>query len=867
MLFPYFRRSLTIIGGDSKPTIDQNASGNDQKREEEKVVSPKENGSLLLLGDDDDGNDSDNSSVVSESASSSGGRKRSGSSRLQSAAGKGHYGARQRTVSSPHGSKLPSLSSSSSLVGDTTSSSSSSDVHPPQTGSRSGLKQPSSGGRTTPGFTGSGGRTTPSSSSSGDGAGRSGIARPASRFTKPGTIHEKAGANATAKGEESGVTAGGLSASETPNKELHNGESSEQPSKLRLVRKGSDGASKRFKIEAGTSSLPRHLPKGITNAAGSSPATSRLSPLSTSRKHESVAPGSEDVVTSSSSSTGTSNATETNASERLHATESSGDGKRLEGPKRMLKRPGDTGSGSLGSGGGGVHHHTPHHVGLGSPAPATSAAPTTSTERTHPVQKSGGDLLPSRLARVSGGTSSGSGLKPPGAGDRKLQPPQLVTKSRSKATRDYSSSSTSSLDSNGSGGDIVAAKSALVDGGKAGEAITAKKQSGVPTSLNLPPSQRNGETEKADEPPPSKESRTAGSTAPKGRPDCSRRSSPEGMSREEIASSPKAETNDGVVKKTAVEQKNLKNEKELEKGKGTGMGGQVVVINGDLSPEQRRVAKTARDSNTHSISVTSPTEPPNSTTTTTGGKDSRSSSTQGKDRDRTTAPTVESSNKSFSQPETGQPYSDSMGQLSPETKRSAVSFEETETSSEQQPSGSDTPEQEVSPVAKSGSGRLSQGTKLHVHAKRARSLSPKNSRRIFPLTVVPVLEHETTSSQPATPSSPEGGRKMDFNHVSSGLARTRSSGDAMIPAQGLHKPLRSSLRNTKTSGGTSSSSSLDSGNSKSHHGQKVRVARAIAIRLLYGLLRQSWVEDELKSLYLKRNSSEHLLRVGLKHAV
>ena len=779
------RRSLTIIGGDSKPTIDQSSSGSDAKREEEKAVSPKENGSLLMLGDDDDGNDSDNSSVVSESSVSTGGRPRTSSSRLPSASARGHYGARQRTVSTPHGSKLSSASSSPSL-GD---GSSPSDAHP-QAGSRSGLKQPGSG-RTTPGFSGSG-RATP-----GPGDGKSGIARPASRLTKPGTIHEKAAA--TTKSEESAVTASG-----GPRTEMQNGESSEQPSKLRLVRKVSDGATKRIKIEAGgTSSLPRHLPKGVTSAAGASHPASRLSPLSSnSRRHESVAASksSEDAPTSTAASTLT---TEAHSSERPHHVTEGGDGKRvLEGPKRMLKRPGDSISGGPGS--TGVHAT---NIGFGSPAPPSSssspsanASTGTSTERT---QKSG-DLLPSRLTR---GTSLGSGLKPPGE-NRKIQPPQLISKPRSTAGRDYSSGSTSSLESNGSGGDSVTTKSSIGDGGKdrlrSAEGATVTNQGGVPASLNLP-SERDLETEK----PPSKKESQSGSAPGKGRPDCSRRSSPEGMSHEEIATSPKAESNDSI--KAAVEQKNLKNEKELEKGKG---GGGQVMINGDLSLEQKRVGKTARD--VHSSNVSSPSEIPNS-----AGKDSRSG--QGKER---TAPT-ESTSKSFSQPETGQPYSDSMSQLSPETKRSAVSFEETETTgSEQRPSGSDTSEQEELPaIKKTGSGRQSHPTKPHVllSAKRARSLSPNNTRRVFPLPVVPVLDHESSSSQPATPSSPGGRNKMDFHHTSSALARTRSGGDPASSAQSLGKPLRSSLRNSKSSGGTSSSSSLDSANSKNHHGQKVHM--------------------------------------------
>ena len=660
-------------------------------------------------------------------------------------------------MSSPHGSKLASPSSSSSLA-----DASSSSEGTQQTGSRSGLKQPS-GGRMTPGFSG---RATPS----GDGTGKSGIARPSSRLTKPGTIHEKTG---TTKGEDS-VVAGGSAV-----EGLHNGPS-EQVSKLRLMRKGSDGASKRIKIEAGTSSLPRHLPKGIIDTATPSQSTSRLSPLNSSRKHisESVAPtqgSSEDASTSN---------TEKSASERLHAAEN-GDGTRPEGPKRGLRRPGVASSGSLGLG-----VRTPN-ISSESPAPSTASATTaTANERTHPIQKSG-ELLPSRLTR------GGSGLKL--LSERKLPPPQQVLKPQSKAGRDYSSSSTSSLDSNSSG-DIATVQSSVVDAGKEKlhsedtKRAPTKKQAGVPAQLNLP-SERNGESEKSDE--PSKELQSS-SKSPKSHPNCSRRTSPEGMSHEEIVTSPKAETSDG--NKTVVEQKNLKNEKELEKGKGS--DGQVV-INGDLSPEQKRVAKTSRDA--HSATIASPSEAPAS-----DAKESVS------DQRKEKPPSTESTNKSFSQPETGQLYSDSMAQLSPETKRSAVSPGDREGNTEQQHGTSGTPElEEVSAVKPSSSHQ----SRTHAHAKRARSLSPNNSRRIFPLPLAAVLAHESTSSQPTTPASLGVSTKMDFSHTSA-LARTRSSDDQI---EGAHKPLRSSLRNSKRAVvATSSSSSLDNGHSKSHHSQKVR---------------------------------------------
>ena len=163
-----------------------------------------------------------------------------------------------------------------------------------------------------------------------------------------------------------------------------------------------------------------------------------------------------------------------------------------------------------------------------------------------------------------------------------------------------------------------------------------------------------------------------------------------------------------------------------------------------------------------------------------------------------------------SQPETGQaPYSDS-----PLTKRSSSpsqSSHDSHVTSDGKPTAASQSEAQNSPAHYNP--LRSPLAKDKEKAKRARSLSPKFSRRIFPPQPAggsPSVNVSHYDSNGATPFSPPYLASERFAH----LARTDSpesvKSDVVVAAySSSRKPLRSSLRTTKDK--DSSSSSLDSG--------------------------------------------------------
>ena len=168
-----------------------------------------------------------------------------------------------------------------------------------------------------------------------------------------------------------------------------------------------------------------------------------------------------------------------------------------------------------------------------------------------------------------------------------------------------------------------------------------------------------------------------------------------------------------------------------------------------------------------------------------------------------------------SQPETGQPpYSVSVSPLAKRSSSPSQSSHDSHMTSENKPVVGD----------QSGVTRASPApynplrsplAKDKEKAKRARSLSPKFSRRVFPPQQSPVgpsvnVSHFDTSGGP--PFSPPHLPRERFAHLD--LSRTESpesvkSDVAVAAYSSSRKPLRSSLRTTKDK--DSSSSSIDSG--------------------------------------------------------
>ena len=167
-----------------------------------------------------------------------------------------------------------------------------------------------------------------------------------------------------------------------------------------------------------------------------------------------------------------------------------------------------------------------------------------------------------------------------------------------------------------------------------------------------------------------------------------------------------------------------------------------------------------------------------------------------------------------SQPETGQPpYSIS---ASPLTKRSSSPSQlshDSHMTSDNKPVGTG----DQSGVSRSSPARYNAlrsplATKDKEKAKRARSLSPKFSRRIFPPPTGPSVNISQYDGSRSGPFSPPHSASERFAHLD--LSRTDSpesvkSDVAVAAYSSSRKPLRSSLRTTKEK--DSSSSSLDSG--------------------------------------------------------
>lgn len=593
------------------------------------------------------------------------------------------------------------------------------------------LKYPNSG-RATPTPSQSG-RSTPSGIPS-----RSGIARPPSRLTKAATVAETPvsqlrNANTSAAAEDDGR---------------------ERSSNMRLQRKNSDSAARKHRIELGTSSLPRNIPKGVV-AAGDGGGSS----MATGANDSEVIPPTKQ----NGSLHDTNNVEEETKPQTATTPQENGDKENAaavgETSKRILKRPGNFGFGATGV-------RTPNLPS--GPTSATSSGERNGELSSLSVEKSA-DLSPSQLLKAPGGKKFLSSERKGG--------PQLQKRAQHSVpkTREYSSSSNSSLDScTSSEVSVKPAQSSVLDESTVAvsppkvDPVVASKQNAT-TPLHLSVVKRKEESDIISPPAAfsertiTKETSDSGSTTSvesgthsnsrlpsKPHPRYGRRISPEGMSHEEIATSPKDKTSN-------VSEKNLRNEKELEPTRASEQGSKGMVISETLDSERSETSMTTKKE-VESSNVKSAEEAQGSKA---DGQKESADATSGE------SGSPASRSKAISQPETGQLYSDSM---SPQLKRSGERVEAIK-------SDRFTHSEEVHHAHLS---RIKELTRSPQHEKRARSLSPKSSSRIGPYSSVDRIH-------PRSPMSPER----------IGLGRTASNASTksdMTNTGPMQKPLRSSLR-------------------------------------------------------------------------
>ena len=527
-----------------------------------------------------------------------------------------------------------------------------------------------------------------------------------------------------------------------------NGEEAEaHESKLKLHRKNSGGAAKRHTvIESGTSSLPRKLPKGILSSGLAAVAPGNYS----DRKHNGVAesiPKPADEVSDM-------------APEIKSIPEPAGNNKvdqATEGspsPTRILKRPGQFAAPAPTKS---LWVRTPN-------LPSASSTPSTGTsdDRSNilaPLAEKSGNQTTSQLPKGPTGLKFPGERKIPAPGSKAQRMIPSLHGRMGLKPREHNSSS-DSLDSSASS-DIKPAESSSIDAKTVDnrrQTEANKERPQIPPPLKLSPNDkdvilsppddfRGRELGKLVESGSS--SSSVSHSGSKDLPRYGRRISPEGMSHEEFNASPKDKSISMKPDDKMVEN-NLKNEKEMAKE------GKPIS---DYSEE----------------------EVPNSITTEAHDDQESQKSSDSK---------IDGSKVTLSQPETGQLYSDSMTQLSQGSDVSSSNH--SDISPKRRNDGLTKSEEMRSPL------RFSRFEKMPAHTKRARSLSPKSSRRISPCKAT----GDDITLQYDSPSSPGTGKRLE---------RTASN-DINKSSSSSNKPLRSSLRNGGK-GRSGSSSSLDSSKS------------------------------------------------------
>ena len=602
------------------------------------------------------------------------------------------------------------------------------------------LRQPVSG-RSTP--LSQSGRSTPSLIPGM--SGRSGIARPSSRNAKTSQIVDKSA-------EQNGELA-----------EHEEGEDKliRKDSRLRLQRKGSDGPIRRHRvntigavgIESGTDSLPRNLPKGVLSS-GLVPPGSHRKPEATSepraKDFESAGDFSDHVQVKGDGVV---------VSERKGGSE--GSGKRAEEEKRGLKMP------------------TKFSAGVRTPnLPSGPQASLVGEERSEPPPLSS-SVPTSKLRKMS---------------ERKIPAPHAnmqrsttpVSGGTSLKHRDaLTGSSNSSLESCTSG-EIKLSNSANLDRNvqslekrenKTSLPKVAQRKGDVPSSLNLSSdgsrqSQHGGVVEGEILSPPIafKTLEKASEISPKEDVSrYSRRISPEGMSHGDDSSP--LEDNQSGDKTT---KNNLKNEQEIEREKKS------MVISEKLNSDSKAVTQEISNSGVKAASEVSSPAAKEAGNGTQGGSGS-------------VPPTQLPAASHASQPETGQPYSEGMAQLSPPVIQKHLPQFQPHAHTQVHHHSEDSEEERAtkSEVHHTRSSRVEEVTKSP--GKRARSLSPKSSHRINLYSPMNSLERK------------QRGMKLD---------RTASN-DITRPENRVSSPSRKSCLRNSNKSPSSSSSSLEGGRSAS----------------------------------------------------
>ena len=596
------------------------------------------------------------------------------------------------------------------------------------------LKQPTSG-RNTP--LSQSGRSTPSLMS-----GRSGIARPSSRNAKTSQVVDRSA-------EQNGEVA-----------EHEEGEEKliRKDSRLRLQRRGSDGPTRRHRvnaigtagIESGTDSLPRNLPKGVLSSGLVPPGSHRktgVTPEPRAKDVESAGDFTDRVQVKGDGIL---------VKERKSGSEEPGKG--AEEEKRGLKMPTKFSAGvrtpNLPSG--------PQASLVGEersePPPSSSGVPTSK------LRKMSERKIPSPHTSMQRSAISGSGGAP------------------SMKHRDTRTSSNSSLESCTSG-EIKLTNSANIDRNvqslekSANKSEAVQRKADVPSSLKLSSEgthqdQHGGMVEgKILSPPPAfKSLEKAAETSPKGDVSrYSRRISPEGMSHGDD-SSPVEENQSG----DKMAKNNLKNEQEIEREK------KPMVISKRLNSDSEPVTPKKTEISDSGVKAASEVSSPTANEAENGSHGG------------SVPPSQLPAASHASQPETGQPYSEGMAQLSPPVVQKRLPQLQPHAQTQVRHPSEDSEEEG--------------GTKPDVHhnrssrveitkspAKRARSLSPKSSHRINLHSPMNSLERKQL------------GMKLD---------RTASN-DITRHENRVSSPSRKSCLRNSNKSPSSSSSSLEGGRSAS----------------------------------------------------
>ena len=733
---PY--RGLVIGGGSSKPVL-ENGSGSEESKGRDRANSGSEDGespSKVPTAE---------SIMASHNLPSSKSPQDGQLSRSPSdvhSEGSQLHGRPTRSKSSPFlGSKLVAPSQrAKEKEGEAPSGST---ANEPEERPPSRLRIPSSG-RSTP--LSQTGRSTPSGI-----PGKSGIARPSSRLAKTSQVAEK-----SPTAEQNGELGGSGEAEEKIGR---------RDSRLRLQRKNSDGATKRHRVltagavslETGTSSLPRNLPKGIL--------TSGLMAPGSYRKHGAASESKTNDFEAAGDYTHNVNV----KGDSVLVNESKGTSEELdkgtEGGRRMLKAPAKFASGirtpNLPSGPQASLTREERNE-----APSSAGAPTLKLHKLQPPERKIPAPHPA-IQRPS--LPSGSGALP-------------------KHKDILTTSSNSSLESCTSG-EIKLANSASIDRSAPSSevrTVLSEKKPAVSPSLQLS-GERGGQGfvkggEILSPPTGFKQLGEQSETSPKRDISrYSRRISPEGMSHEDQGSP--REGDQKLGNKEAEE--NLKNERELGRQKEQLLISQSLKSDHEVDKQKKTKVVDSDVINASEVSNSAASEADN-------GTEKSGISARGTGD----SPPSQLAVSHGSQPETGQPYSESMSQLSPQTNqkssRKLQAPANVKTQNRHRQGDIEEDRNTKFDVQHNRSSRLEEMAKSPDRVKRARSLSPKSSHR--------VNLHVPVSS---------GARKHFFR---SELDRTASNDSAKSENQ-IPSPTRKSCLRNGTKSRTSSSSSLESARS------------------------------------------------------